>query len=67
MKIVTLSTVRKGEFFRRLRKGEPSGNFYIRGNYCRMLRKYEAASVADVWGAGIALKGTTQVVIGETY
>jgi len=67
MKITTLNKIPKGGFFRRLRSGAPAGTTYIRGDYDRDARKFDANSVDDAWGTGIQLKGTTRVATGETY
>jgi len=62
----TLSKLPNGEFFRRLRNGQPFGPMLTRENYDRTEGKYECQNQEDISDCRY-LKGTLVVAIGETY
>jgi hypothetical protein len=64
--IVNLSTLPKGEFFRKLRKGKPFGDQMTKRDYCRSERKFECYYESDI-SRNAYLSGTTSVAIGEDY
>jgi len=67
MKIVKLSTLKQGEYFKRIRAGKPAEKVYTRGAYDRGEKRYDCADHDDIWGTGILLRGSTNVAIGFTY
>jgi len=63
-KAVQLSTLSKGEYFKR----KPySKKVYIRKEYYQDTKKYQCDDCDDVLGNGLQLKGSTIVYIGFDY
>ena len=57
----------KGEYFKRLRNGQPTSETYTRGEYNREFKKFSCDKHSDVWGDDVLLKGSTLVLVGFTY
>ena len=62
-----LSTLKRGEYFRRIIKGEEGKETYTRDEYDRTYKKFACEKHSDVWGNGILLKGSTIVSVGFNY
>lgn len=60
MEIKKLKDIRKGEFFKRLRKGQPSAKVYVKDYYMPCEHKFWVYDYFDV-NSGFFLKGSTEV------
>ena len=64
--IVKIEEVTKGDFFKRLRKGEPSSKVYIKGGFDRFEKKYIGEDWDDI-SREIYLKKGSLVSVGFTF
>ena len=64
--ITEIKNLKKGEFFKRLIKGQPSAKVYIKGDYDRATKTYSAIEYEDV-NHEIFLKANTKVNYGFTF
>ena len=66
MERVQIKTIKKGEFFKREIKGQPTERVYIRGDYDRATKTYNAYAFDDI-NAEIFIKADKYVYIGFTF
>lgn len=59
---IPLKSVRYGDFFRRMINGKPSKTVYIRGQYDRYTKRFEAFRFDDA-NTSINLRGSVPVFI----
>tara|TARA_R110001632_G_scaffold229359_1_gene365397 strand:+ start:198 stop:467 length:270 start_codon:yes stop_codon:yes gene_type:complete len=64
--IVKIEEVKKGDFFKRLRKGEPSSKVYAKGGFDRFEKKYIGEDWDDI-SREIYLKKGTLVAVGFDF
>ena len=64
--IVKIEEVTKGNFFKRLRKGEPSSKVYVKGGFDRFEKKYIGEDWDDI-SREIYLKKGTLVAVGFEF
>ena len=48
MKTTEIKNLKKGEFFKRLIKGQPTERVYIKGDYDRATKTYSATAYDDI-------------------
>ena len=61
-----LRNVKKGDFFRRLTKGQPQNRFYVKDYYDRELKAFWCYPYDDV-NDGRFIKASTIVNVGFTF
>ena len=65
--LVTVKSLKKGEYFKRIIGGKLSNETYTRDDYDRSAKRFAAEKHSDVWGNGILLKGSVLVTTQFTY
>lgn len=61
-----IKELKKGEFFKRLIKGQPSARVWIRGDYDRTTKTYSAIAYDDI-NQEIFIKSNKIVLVGFTF
>ena len=66
LKITEIKNLKKGDFFKRLIKGQPSAKVYIKGDYDRATRTYSVIEYDDI-NHELFIKANTKVNYGFTF
>lgn len=66
MELKAIKDLKKGEFFKRQIKGQPSDRVYIKGDYDRSTKTYSATAYDDI-NAEIFIKSNKLVYVGFTF